>query len=282
MVFDHFARIYQATLDHRGRKGCKKGLMPTLQELTLAHSKRLSEVYRTRDVRLAEAQASRDLQLRALPLAARAYQKYDDELAVAREKQLATEAKAEAVRTSTLLSEVDRRADALDDAQLARRSADVEAVQQKRRAEDAAEATYLAALSSSRHLPDAQRSKARQDADRARRLELDHAKQTHDEGLTSSQQQYRAAVDGAVIGERRGGRDGERAYLEALRLGEAAVRAAKTSADQRLLAVLSSIEEARVILRSWRAQLSVIANETAEAENQEFSRFRSELQKLKV
>ena len=56
--------------------------MPTLQELTLAHSKRLSEVYRTRDVRLAEAQTSRDLQLRALAAAARAYQKYDDELAV--------------------------------------------------------------------------------------------------------------------------------------------------------------------------------------------------------
>lgn len=256
--------------------------MPTLQELTLAHSKRLSEVYRTRDVRLAEAQASRDLQLRGLPAAARAYLKYDDELAVAREKQLATEAKAEAARTSTLTTEVDRRADALEDAQRARRSADVEAVRQKRLQEDAAEAKYLGALSSSRRLPDAQRSKALQDADRARRLELDHAKQTHDEALTSSQQRYRAAVDGAVIGERRGGRDGERAYLEALRFGEAAARAAKTSADQTVLAALSNIEEARVILRSWRAQLSVIANETAEAEKKEFSRFRSELQKIKV
>lgn len=40
---------------------------------------------KTRDVRLAEALASRDLRLRALPAAAWAYQKYDDELAVARE-----------------------------------------------------------------------------------------------------------------------------------------------------------------------------------------------------
>ena len=172
--------------------------MPTLQELTLAHSHRLSEIYRTRDVRVAETEASRDLELRALPAAARAYQKYDDELAVAREKQLAAEAKAEAARTSTLITDVDRRADALADAQLARRSADVEAVKQKRRLEDAAETKYLAALSSLRHLPDAQRSKALQDADRARRLELDQAKQTHDEGLTSSQQRYRAAVDEAV------------------------------------------------------------------------------------
>jgi hypothetical protein len=254
----------------------------TLQDLTLAHSQRLSEVYRTRDVRLAEAQASRDLQLRALPAAARAYQKYDAELAAAREKQLATEAKAEAARSSTLMTQVDRRADALEDAQMARRSADVEAVTHKRRMEDAAEAKYLAALSNSRDLPDAQRPKALQDAERTRRLELDHAKRTHDEALASSQQRYRAAVDEAVIGERRGGRDGERAYLDALRLGEAAARAAKTSADQTLLTVLSGIEEARGILRSWRAQLSVIANETAEAEKAEFSHFRSELQKIKV
>jgi hypothetical protein len=89
-------------------------------------------------------------------------------------------------------------------------------------------------------------------------------------------------VDEAVIGERRGGRDGERAYLDALRLGEAAARSAKTSADQTLLAALSGIEEARAILRSWRAQLSVIANDTAEAEKAEFSRFRSELQTIKV
>jgi hypothetical protein len=256
--------------------------MPTLQELTLAHSQRLSALYRTRDVRLAEAQASRDLQLRALPAAVRPYQKYDDELAVAREKQLATEAKAEAARTSTLTIEVDRRTDALEDAHLERRSADVEAVKQKRRMEDAAEAKYLAALSSARHLPDAQRPKALQDADRARRLELDHAKQTHEEGLTSSQQQYRAAVDEAVLGERRGGRDGERAYLETLRFGEAAAWAAKTAADQTLLQALSEIADARAILGSWRAQLLVITNETAEAEKVEFSRFRSELQKIKV
>lgn len=256
--------------------------MPTLQELTLAHSQRLSEVYRTRDVRLAEAQTSRDLQLRALQASARAYQRHDEELAVAREKQLATEARAEAARTSTLMTAVDRRADALEDAQMARRSADVEAVKQKRRMEDAAEAKYLAALSSSRDISDAQRSKALQDADRARRLELDLAKRTHDEALTSSQQRYRGAVDEAVIGERRSGRDGERAYLEALRFGEAAARAAKTAADQALLAALSAIDEARAILRNWRAQLSVIANETAAAEKEEFSRFRNDLQQIKV
>ena len=44
--------------------------MPTLQEITLAHSQRLSEIYRTRDIRLAEAQSLRDVQLRALPTTA--------------------------------------------------------------------------------------------------------------------------------------------------------------------------------------------------------------------
>ena len=256
--------------------------MPTLAELTLAHSQRLSELYRTRDVRLAEAQTSRDLALRSLPAVTRAYQKYDDELAATREKQLATEAKAEAARTSTLMTAVDRRADALEDAQTARRAADVEAVKQKRRMEDAAEAKYRAALSSSSDIPDAQRSKALQDADRERRRELDLAKQTHDEALSASQQRYRGTVDDAVMVERRSGRDGERGYLEALRFGEAAARAAKTAADQTLLVALSAVDDARVILRSWRAQLSVIANETAEAEKEEFSRFRSELQKIKV
>ena len=231
---------------------------------------------------MAEAQTSRDLQLRALASAARAYQKYDDELAVAREKQLATEAKAEAARTAMLITAVDRRADALEDAQMDRRAADVDAVRQKRRMEDAAEAKYLAALSSSRDTPDAQRSKALQDADRTRRLEMDAAKRTHDEALTSAQQRYRIGIDGAVLGERRSGREGERAYLEALRFGEAAAHAAKTAADQTLLAALSMIEEARAILRSWRAQLSVIANETAEAEREEFARFRGELQRIKV
>jgi hypothetical protein len=181
-----------------------------------------------------------------------------------------------------LITEVDRRVDALDDAQMTRRSADVDAVTQKRRLEEAADTKYRAALSKVRELPDSQRSKALQDADRTRRLEIDHAKRAHDEALAASQQRYRAAVDDAVIEERRGGRDGERAYLEALRFGEAAVRAAKTSADQALLAALSNIEEARVILRGWRGQLSVIASDTAEAEKQEFSRFRGELQKIKV
>ena len=240
--------------------------MPTLQELTLAHSRRLSEVYRTRDIRLAEAQASRDLQLRALAAAGKAYQKYDDDVLGAREKQLATEAKAEAARTAALLTAVDRRADDLEDAQLARRAADVDAVRSKRRMEDAAEAKYLAVLARSHELPHAQRAKTLQDADRLRRLELDIAHRTHDDTLATSQQGYRTSVDEAVLHERRDGRDAERAYLEAVRFGEAAARAAKTAADETLLAALQALPDAREIVRVWQEQVSVIGADTAEAE----------------
>jgi hypothetical protein len=252
--------------------------MPTLQELTLAHSQRLSEVYRFREVRLAEAQASRDLLLRAIPEAAKAFQKYDDELASAREKQLATDAKAEAARTSVLLTAIDRRADALEDAQLTRRSTDVEAVSARRRAEDAAAAKYLAALNAARELNDAQRGRALQDAERTRRLELDQARRAHDDALTASQQRYRASVDAAIIDERRDGRDGERGYFDAIRLGEAAAKAARLAAEQTLYATLAGVAAAADVLKTWRQQVSTIKAETAKAEKDEFSRFRREME----
>jgi hypothetical protein len=254
--------------------------MPTLQELTLAHSQRLSEVYRTRDIRVAESQASRDLQLRALPAAARAFQKYDEELASAREKQLATDAKAEAARTAALVTAIDRRSDALEDALIARRTTDVEAVTAKRRAEETAESKYLAAVAGARDLSDTQRTRALHDAERTRRADLDQARRAHDLALTTSQQRYRAGVDEAVIAERRDGRDGERGYLEAIRFGEAAARAARAAADQNLQTVLGSLDGAREVLRAWRQQLAAIKTETAKAEQEEFSRFRRDLETL--
>lgn len=256
--------------------------MPTLRELTLEHSRRLSEVYRTRDVRLEEARTTRDLQLRALPSAAKAFQKYDEELASAREKHLATQGKAEAARTSAQLVATDQRNDRFEDAQLARRSADVEAVQSRRRQEDAAEAKYREALDRLREAPNGGRSGALQDADRQRRSGLDQAKRSHDETLSTSQQTYRAMVESAVTTERRDNRAGERAYFDTLRLGDAANTAARTAADQNLLAQLSVIAEAREILRTWYQQVALIRVETAKAEQEEFSRFRRELESVRA
>lgn len=256
--------------------------MPTLQELTLAHSQRLSELYRTRDVRLAEAQSLRDVQLRGLPAAARIYQKYDDELSVAREKQLATEAKSEAARSAALLSAVDRRTDRFEDAQMARRAADVEAVASKRRGEDVANRRYEAALADLLEVPAKDRAKAAQDAERARIEGLADARRSHDEALAAAQQKYRAAVDEALLAERRDTRDGERGYLDAITLGAAAARGAKSSADQALAEGLAKLPEAGAVLRSWRAELSAIAAETKQAETEAFSRFRRDLESLKT
>ncbi len=254
--------------------------MPTLQQITLAHSQRLSELYRTRDVRLAEAQSLRDLHLRALPAAARAYQKYDDELLVAREKQLATEARAEAARSAVLLLAVDRRTDNFADAQLARRSADVDAVAAKRRGEDAANREYEAALAGLREVAARDRAKAAQDLERARIEAIALARRSHDDALAASQQRYRTAVDGALLEERRHTRDGERAYLDAITHGVTAARAARTFADQALAEALSKLPEAAEAWRSWRAELTTIAAHTRQAEQEAFSRFRRDLEEV--
>lgn len=256
--------------------------MPTLQEITLAHSRRLSELYRTRDVRLAEVQTLRDAQLRALPAASRAYREYDDELSVAREKQLATEAKAEAARSAALLIAVDRRTDRFEDAQMARRSADVDAIASKRRAEDAANRKYESAIADLRDVAARDRSKAAQDAEHARIADFALARRTHDEALAAAQQRYRSAVDEALIDERRLTRDGERAYLDAVTYGATAARGAKSFADQTLAEALAKVPEAGEVLRAWKALLATIAEETQQAEKEAFSRFRRDLESIKT
>jgi hypothetical protein len=256
--------------------------MPTLQEITLAHSQRLSEIYRVRDIRIAEVQSLRDLQLRDLPAAAKVYQQYDDELSVAREKQLATEAKAVAARTAALLTAVDRRSERFEDAQLARRSADTNAVQARHRAEDLANRKYESAVADLRDVAPKDRDKSAQQAERDRREAIDAARRAHDEGLAAAQQQYRKGIDDALIEERQESRDAERAYLEAIRLGEAASRGAKSFADQALAKKLEGLADAKEIVRSWRAGLATIASETSQAEQEAFSRFRRELESLKT
>jgi hypothetical protein len=256
--------------------------MPTLQEVTLAHSQRLSELYRTRDVRIAEAQSLRDVQLRALPAAARAYQKYDDELSVAREKQLATDAKAEAARTAALLIAVDRRADRFEDAQIARRSADGDAVAAKRRGEDTANRKHEAAIASLRDVAVRDRAAAAQQAERALIVDLEQVRRTHDDALAASQQRYRSVVDEALVEERRNARDGERAYLDAITHGVTAVRGAKKFAEEALAEALAKLPEAGEVLQAWRRERETIAAETKQAETEAFSRFRRDLESLKT
>lgn len=256
--------------------------MPTLQEITLAHSQRLSELYRHRDIRLAEVQSLRDLRLRAVASADRLYKRYDDELSLAREKQVATDAKAEAARSATIMIAIDRRAERIEDAQMARRSADVDAVASKRRSDDAANRKYEAALADLRAAAAKDRAAAAQDAERARIDALAQARRTHDEALAASQQRYRTAVDAALLEERRDAREGERGYLDALTHGAAAARGAKSFADQALAEALANLPDAGEVLRAWRAELKAIAAEIKQAETEAFSRFRRDLESVKV
>lgn len=256
--------------------------MPTLQEITLAHSHRLSEIYRARDVRLAQAQSLRDVHLRAIAGAAKIYANYDAELSASREKQIATETKAEAARGAALAGAVDARSDRFEDAQRARRAADTDVVAAKRRAEEVASRKYEAAIAALRELPANARDKAAQDAERARRTDLEAARKSHDDALAAAQRTYRESVDDALVDERRESRDAERAYLDALRLGEAGMRGATSTADQNLAAELLKVPEAAEVLRSWRAALATIAIETTEAEQEAFARFRRDLDALKV
>jgi hypothetical protein len=45
---------------------------------------------------------------------------------------------------------------------------------------------------------------------------------------------------------------------------------------------LSALPDAKAIVRGWRERVAAIGKETAEAEKEEFSRFRRELQGLRV
>ena len=152
----------------------------------------------------------------------------------------------------------------------------------KRRAEDLANRKYEAAIADLRDVPPKDRSKAAQEAERARIEELEQARRTHDQALAASQQRYRTAVDEALVTERRESREGERAYLDAVSMGTAAARGATAHADQALADALAKIPEAVEVMRSWRAELTTIAAETKTAETEAFSRFRRELESIKT
>ncbi|MDO8677963.1 MAG: hypothetical protein Q7R30_05285 [Acidobacteriota bacterium] len=87
--------------------------MPTLQDVTLAHSRRLSNIYKARAVQAADAVLSRDLQLRALKSTTKAYAQFDEDTASAREKRAATEQKAAAGRAAALDRAIESRGEGL-------------------------------------------------------------------------------------------------------------------------------------------------------------------------
>lgn len=256
--------------------------MPTLQDVTLAHSRRLSDIHKARDADAADAAVRRDVQLRSLASAAKAHAQFDDDMASARDKRTATEQKAAAARLSVLDRAIATRRDGLDGADGARRAADLAAMDTRLRAEAAAERAYRDAMSAAGPtLPLAERQRLTRDAERTKRAELEAGRHAYADAIVASQSEYRSAVDTAVIDERRVAQEADRAYADAVRLADVALRAAAAAAERALNTSLSGLEEAREVVAACRQELAALTESIRRLESEEFDRFRREIEMVK-
>lgn len=256
--------------------------MPTLQAVTLEHSRRLSEIHKARALEGADAVLRRDVHLRSLATAAKAYARFDEEVASARDKRTATEQKAAAARVAVLDGAIERRGEGLDAADAARRGADAAAMDARLRAEGDAERRYRDVLSAAGPTsPLAERQRMAREAERARRAELEAAQKAYTDALAGAQGGYRSGVDKAVLDERRVAREADRAYADAVRLADVALRTAVAAAERTLSNSLSALADAREIVAACRDELAAITESSRRAESEEFERFRRELDRVK-
>ena len=249
--------------------------MATLSEVTLAHSQRISAITKTREEGFRRVNAERDNLTRAMPAATSLYETFDEQIADARSRQVATDEKAEASRASALQSAADGRSNGVDVAHRRRTDADVAAFAQKKKAEDAAEKKFLDALAANPNQPIG-------DAQKARAAELERIKQEFNDALKAAQDRFRADVDAALIEERKDARDADRAFQDAARIGESSSRAARSTAEQALLKGLSLIPEAAVVLEQWRKATARVIADFRRAEGDEMARFHDEMQQLRT
>ena len=252
--------------------------MPTLQDVTLAHSRRLSEIHKAREAQAAEAVLQRDVELRALPSTSKAYAQFDEDMASAREKRAATEQKAAAARVAALDGAIEARGEGLEGADATRRAADLAAIEARQKAEAVAERKYrdaISALSATTALTE--RVKVTRDAERVRRAELEAAQRAYAEAVAAAQSGYQGAVVGAVANDRRAAREADRAYADAVRLADVALRAAVATAERVLNSSLSALDDARKVVDECRQELAAVTESTRRLESDEFDRFRREL-----
>jgi len=249
--------------------------MATLNEITEAHSKRLSRLTQTRDTRLRDAVDARDRALRTLPAAAKLFERFDAQVAEARDRQLATDAKSEGARANDLIEVSDTLADALAEAQRVRRDADVAAFEKRRKAEEDAEREFLLAIGAGASQPTSTQ------AQRIRADKLEKAKKEFDAALVAAQEQFRKARDAALVAESRGSRDAARSFDAAARVNEASVKAARAAAEQALAKGLAALPDAAAEFAEFRTATAGTVAEFKRAENEEFERFHKEMQTLK-
>ena len=230
----------------------------------------------------ADAVVRRDVHLRSLASAAKAYGLFDEDVASARDKRSATEQKAAAARVAVLDEAIAHRGEGLDDADTKRRGADLAAMEARLNAEGGAERKYRDVLSAAGpSVPLAERQRMAREAERARRAELEAAQKAYADALSSGQSGYRAGVDKAVLDERRVAREADRAYAEAVRLADVALKTAIAAAERVLNNSLSGLADAREVVDACRAELAGLTESSRGAETEEFERFRRELDRVK-
>lgn len=249
--------------------------MPTLNEITEGHSKRITRITQVRDDRLREAVDARDRDLRALPGAARLYEAFDEQIAGARTNQLATNVKAEAARAAALEEVGNTLSKALADANRVRRDADVAAFEKRRKAEEDAEHEFILAIGSSASAPTSTQ------AQKARAEKLEKAKKEFDLALIAAQEQFRASRDAALTAESRGSRDSDRSFSATTKVSELSSKAARATAEQALAKALAAIPEGAAEFEEWRRATATILADYKRAENEEFERFHKEVQALR-
>ena len=247
--------------------------MATLSEITRAHSLRINAITRAREEGFRQANAERDDQVRAVPAAARLFDTFDAQVADARTRQAATELKAQEARAAALQSIIDVRSDGLEAAHRRRNDADAAAFEKKRKADEAAEKKFLDALA-------ATPTRSTVDAQKARAAEFERARQELADSLKASEERHRADVDAALIDDRRGARDADRAFQEAVRFGESASRIAQSTAEQALAKGLAQLPEVAPFLEQWRKATARVVADFKRAEGAEMARFHDELQAL--
>ena len=249
--------------------------MATLTEITDGHSKRISRITKIREDALREALEARDRDLRAMPATAKLYDAFEGQIADARARQLATDAKAETSRANALVEVSDRLADALADAQRARREADVAAFEKRRAADEAAEHEFLLAIGGSASKPTSN------EAQRIRAEKLEKAKKDFDAALVAAQEAFRQSRDAALVAQSRGSRDADRSFAATARVNEASVKAARVEGERVLAQALAALPEAAAEFAEWRQATAAIVAEYKRAENEEFERFHKEVQALR-
>ena len=248
--------------------------MPTLNEISEAHSRRISLISQTRDARLRDAADTRDRNLRVIPAAAKLYDAFDSDVGDARARQIATDAKAEAARANALREASERLQEALADAHLVRREADMTAFEKKRAADEAAEREFMLAIGAGASQP------VSTEAQRVRAEKLAKAKKAFDAAIAANQEQFRAARDAALVAESRGSRDAERAFAAVSRVSESSARAAHAAAEQALVKALAAIPACASEFAAWQKATAAIAATFKRDEAEAFALFHKEVQSL--